>query len=451
MTLATAAAMLDAPLQGLDQTFTSVSTDTRTLQPGALFVALTGPNFDGHRFLDEARKKGAVGALVSEEQAILPAILVDDTRLALGRLAAAWRQQCPVPLVAVTGSNGKTTVKEMIAAILRQRGPVLATRGNLNNDIGMPLTLLQLRDEAFAVLEMGANHPGEIGYLSNIAKPDLALITNAGAAHLEGFGDLDGVARAKGEILSGLAEDGVAVLNADDPRLPVWRKLAGAKKIVTFGFHPLARVRTDPATAVTRWTQEGFHTEFEVSSPAGSFSLTLRLAGEHNLRNALAATAACLELKSSVDEIRAGLGRLQPVAGRLSSRPNPAGVWIVDDSYNANPDSVAAALQVLQGAPGRRWLVLGDLAELGTDAIALHARIGDQARAAGIDHLWAVGPMSRNAVERFGAGGRHFDDQTGLITALQETARPGDTLLVKGSRSAAMELVVEQLMKRKGD
>jgi UDP-N-acetylmuramoyl-tripeptide--D-alanyl-D-alanine ligase len=447
MSLLTAAQILEASLHGSDHEFTSVSTDTRSLQTGALFVALQGPNFDGHGFVGAAQQQGAVGCLVSESPAVrMPSIQVKDTRVALGQLAAGWRQRKPVPLVAVTGSNGKTTVKEMIAAILSQRASVLATQGNLNNDIGMPLTLLRLQDEAFAVIEMGANHPGEIAYLTHIARPNVAVITNAGAAHLEGFGDLDGVARAKGEILSGLAEGGTAVLNMDDLRYPLWRELAGNRRIITFGFNPSADVSADLAAVETVWTESGFYTQFSVTRPSGQFLVSLRLAGRHNLLNALAAIAACQALAISVAEIQQGLSNLQSVAGRLQTRISNTGLRVIDDSYNANPDSMLAAIDVLKTAPGRRWLVMGDLAELGEIEVTLHARVGEQAKAAGIDFLWSLGEKSCAASERFGSGGRHFADRAALVSALTHTLVAGDSVLVKGSRSAAMEQVVADLL-----
>ncbi|MDJ0807565.1 MAG: UDP-N-acetylmuramoyl-tripeptide--D-alanyl-D-alanine ligase [Gammaproteobacteria bacterium] len=447
MKLSAAAQILQAPLEGDDRLFTSVSTDTRTLRPDALFVALQGPNFDGHEFLEQASAKGAAGALVSaSRETDLATIRVADTRRALGRLAAGWRSQHSVPVVAVTGSNGKTTVKEMIAAILGQSASVLVTQGNLNNDIGMPLTLLRLQDERFAVLEMGANHPGEIAYLSGIAQPDVALITNAGAAHLEGFGDLDGVARAKGEIIGGLVGGGVAVLNADDPRLPIWRELAADKRVQTFGLSQLADVRTDPEILSTQWSETGFSMRFTVLSGAERFPVSLALAGQHNLRNALAAIAACQALGIGIADIQQGLAQLSPVPGRLQCRITTSGLRVIDDSYNANPDSLAAAIEVLRTAPGRRFLVLGDLAELGKDAKAHHVEVGRSAAQAGIDALWATGTLSCGAVDGFGAGGRWFSDQQGLIAELRRTLQSADTVLVKGSRSAAMERVVDSLL-----
>jgi UDP-N-acetylmuramoyl-tripeptide--D-alanyl-D-alanine ligase len=315
----------------------------------------------------------------------------------------------------------------------------------------MPLTLLGLRDERFMVLEMGANHPGEIAYLTRIAAPDVAVITNAGAAHLEGFGDLDGVARAKGEILAGIKPQGTAVLNADDPYLSYWQGLVQGKRVLTFGFAAAADVRVDPAAVQTRWTEQGFQTQVPVQSPLGEFVLELQLGGEHNLRNALAASAACVALDLPIASIQQGLAGLQPVAGRLQTRITPAGVRLIDDSYNANPDSVGAAIKVLQSAPGRRWLVMGDLAELGESAGDLHAGIGERARAAGIDRMWSCGPLSRAVVAAFGSNARHFADRDELVAALRPELAAGDTVLVKGSRSARMEKVVAALLAREDD
>jgi UDP-N-acetylmuramoyl-tripeptide--D-alanyl-D-alanine ligase len=346
----------------------------------------------------------------------------------------------------VTGSNGKTTVKEMIAAMLGQQAPVLATRGNLNNDIGMPLTLLGLREERYAVLEMGANHAGEIAQMTRIARPDVAVITNAGAAHLEGFGDLDGVARAKGEILAGLPAQGTAVLNADDRYLGFWQGLSTGKRCLTFGFHPRAAVRCNRTAVETAWTETGFLTRFRVQSQHGEFPLEMQLAGEHNLTNALAACAACLALEHPLSHIQQGLLQLAPVTGRLQTRISSSGLRLIDDSYNANPDSMAAAISVLRSAPGRRWLVMGDLAELGEAAASLHARIGEMAKTAGIERLWCCGPLSRAAAEHFGPAGRHFADRQSLAAALLESLASGDTVLVKGSHSSQMEQVVEALL-----
>ena len=445
--LARVAEQLDGVLVGDDIAFSAVSTDTRTLSGDALFVALKGPHYNGHDFIPQAIAAGASSLLVSEERLEpVPQIRVDNTRLGLGRLAALWRDAFPVPLVGITGSNGKTTVKELVAAILRQQGPVLATRGNLNNDIGMPLTLLRLQDEAYAVIEMGANHHGEIGYLAHIARPDVAIITNAGAAHLEGFGDLDGVARAKGEILSGLSPNGVAVLNADDPFFGYWCALLGERRLLSFGGSSRAHVRGELDRAETRWSEEGYRSVMRVHYRETAFEIELALAGRHNLMNALAAMATALALDIGIEQIQRGLASVEPVQGRLKSMRSDSGLRLIDDTYNANPDSVAAALAVLMQAPGERWLVLGDLAELGEQAEELHAEIGRSARAAGLPHLYTLGRLSRNAAQAYGEGAEAFDRIEDLVSALSARAVAGDTLLVKGSRSAGMERVVKLLM-----
>ena len=438
---------LNGALAGDDIAVSQVSTDTRTLTKGALFVALEGPHFNGHDFIPQAIASGASGLLVSEERLEPVAqIRVDNTRLGLGRLAALWRERFPVPLVGITGSNGKTTVKELIAAILSQRGTVLATRGNLNNDIGMPLTLLRLQDEAFAVIEMGANHHGEIDYLTRIARPDVAVLTNAGAAHLEGFGDLVGVARAKGEIFNGLSEDGIAVLNADDRFFDYWRGLLGERQLLSFGGSETADVRGELEQAETRWTEQGFRSLMRVHYQSTAFQVELALGGRHNLMNALAAIAAGLASGCTIEQIQLGLASVRPVDGRLKACRSSAGVQLIDDTYNANPDSVAAAIEVLKKASGNRWLVLGDLAELGDEAVELHARIGRSARAAGLPHLYTLGRLSSHAAEAFGEGARAFTQLEDLVAALKQEATAGDTLLIKGSRSAGMERVVKLLM-----
>lgn len=447
MRLSQAAEMLGVPLVGEDREINAVNTDSRTLQAGDLFIALKGPNFNGHDFLQQALAKQAAGAVVSEDWTdALPSIRVGDTRVALGRLAAGWRLQRPTPLVALTGSNGKTTVKSMIASMLARRGAVLATPGNLNNDIGMPLTLLRLRDEDFVVLEMGANHAGEIAYLTAIARPDVALITNAGHAHLEGFGDLAGVARAKGEIFQGLSKQGVAVLNADDPYLDYWRERVGSHPVRTFGFNSQAEVRAARDQVQTRWLEKGYQTRFQVHTPTGEFTLELALAGEHNVRNALAAIAVCQALGIDQVDIQRGLAEMRPVSGRLQVQTSPTGLRVINDSYNANPASLDAAIQVLRQAPGRRWLILGDLAELGAQVEELHRQVGERARQSGIDALWCVGPLSRATAEGYGEGARHFDTQAELIDALMGRLGDVDTILVKGSRSARMERVVQALL-----
>ncbi|WP_127477879.1 UDP-N-acetylmuramoyl-tripeptide--D-alanyl-D-alanine ligase [Sulfurivermis fontis] len=438
--LSQAAAWLAAERSGADVEFHGVSTDTRTLISGALFIALRGPRFDGHDYVAEAAARGAVAVLV--EHAVdspLPQLVVRDTRLALGRLAAAWRLHCNTPLVAITGSNGKTTVKEMCRAIFAHTGKVLATEGNLNNDIGVPLTLLRLTPQhRYAVVEMGANHAGEIAYLSDLAQPDAAVITNAGPAHLEGFGSVEGVARAKGEIYRGLRENGVAVINADDAYADLWRSMAGTHRQLCFGMAPEAIV-------TARWQAEGCGSRLWLQTPAGEAELLLPVPGRHNVMNALAATALALALEVDLAAIRRGLEGMQGVAGRLARRTAFNGAQLIDDSYNANPASMRAAIDVLAACAAPRILVVGDMGELGEGAAQLHREIGAYARAAGIDALYAVGPLSAATAAGFGAGARHFDESAALATALHQVLTADMTVLIKGSRSARMERVVEAL------
>jgi UDP-N-acetylmuramoyl-tripeptide--D-alanyl-D-alanine ligase len=408
-------------------------------------VALRGERFDGHDYVAGARAKGAAAALVDHALPLdLPQWVVADTRLALGSLAAAWRARFPGRVAAVTGSNGKTTVKELLAAILSQVGPTRATQGNLNNDIGMPLTLLRAREEAFLVLEMGANHPGEIAYMTAIGQPEVALITNAGRAHLEGFGSLEGVARAKGEIAQGLPPDGVFVVPGDSPYTPLWQGLAAGRAVLTFALDTPADLWAASGSIASRWDADGFRTAFVANRGSTLLPLELRLAGVHNVRNALAAAAAALALGVGVDAVRAGLLALAPVPGRLCPRTG-SGRRIIDDTYNANPDSVAAAVAVLTGLPGRPWLVLGDLGELGPRSLDLHREAGSQARAAGIERLFCVGTRSAAAADAFGPGAQHFADQAALIAHLRAAMTPDTLVLIKGSRAARMELVLNAL------
>ena len=438
--LTTAAGWLNAKLQGADVEFFGVSTDSRSIEPGMLFVALHGPNHDGHDHLEQAHAAGAVAALVERPLAIdMPQLVVADTRLALGQLAAAWRRQLQTPLVAVTGSNGKTTVKEMCAAILSRAGSTLATRGNLNNDIGVPLTLLRLSQEhRFGVIEMGANHAGEIAYLTQLAAPQVAIITNAAPAHLEGFGSVEGVARAKGEIFSGLSDNGVAVINADDDYAGLWRELSSGSRTLCFG---LAK----PADVGARGLGDVHGSELEVLTPLGSFHLNLPLAGRHNIMNALAAITAALALNIDFSDIAAGLESLSVVKGRLTMRAGLNGATILDDSYNANPASLHAGLEVLASCRGVRLLALGDMGELGDNAEALHRQAGNDARAMGIDGLYATGRLSRRASEAFGENGHFYEQQQQLVEALLPQLNKEVTVLVKGSRSSRMERVVEAL------
>lgn len=435
---------LDAQLQGDDVVFHGVSTDSRQLEPGMLFVALQGPNHDGHDHVAAAQAAGAVAAVVARPLPIdIPQLVVGDTLLALGAMAAAWRKTLGTPLVAITGSNGKTTVKEMCAAIFSQVGPTLATHGNLNNNIGVPLTLLRLSAEhRYGVIEMGANHAGEIAYLTSMVAPQVALITNAGAAHLEGFGSLEGVARAKGEIYAGLGEDGVAIINADDRYAPLWHELAEGHRVITFGADAdvSATYQVDEKGQLLLWRGLDHECAF-----------TLPLLGEHNLRNALAASAAALALELDSSVIAKGLQGMKPVQGRLYLRRGIENATIIDDSYNANPASLIAGLKVLAGFSGKRYLALGDMGELGEGAQAMHREMGEQALQLGIDRLYAYGGLSLEACEGFGSEGRHFSEQQQLIDALRPDLHADVTVLVKGSRSSHMDRVADALCERGQD
>lgn len=427
-----------------DSKFHGVSTDSRSIEAGMLFIALKGPNYDGHEYIDAVAKSGAAAVLVEHEVATeLPQLIVEDTRLALGRLASSWRSHVDVSVVAVTGSNGKTTVKEMLASVLSLEGNTLATHGNLNNDIGMPLTLLRLSEEhRFAVIEMGANHAGEIAYLTLLAKPDVALITNAAAAHLEGFGSIEGVARAKGEIFQGLSKTGVAVINADDSYAPVWQKLAVGYGITTFGLEAGAEVSAQ-WQAFSQDSAEG--SELNVHMDGQDMVIQLPLPGRHNVMNALTTCAAARAMGASLESIKQGLETMQPVTGRLQRCSGLNGSQLIDDTYNANPSSLQAGLEVLAACPGQRFLALGDMAELGEDAAQWHSDIGSEAKQMGIEGLYATGELSRNAAEGFGEAGYFFARYEELIDALRPELNSDVTVLVKGSRSSHMERVVEAL------
>lgn len=448
-TLGMLARAVGGELVGDDARFTGVSTDSRSIARGQLFVALQGPSFDGHEFVAAAESAGAVGAMVSRRAAmVLPQVVVEDTRRALGAYAHAWRMQFGYPVVGLTGSNGKTTTKEMIAAILARRGPVLATRGNLNNDIGVPLTLLGLEEKhTAAVIEMGANHIGEIATLVALVEPTVALVTNAGPAHLEGFGSVEGVAHGKGELYQGLGRDARAVVNMDDEWAALWCEFAAGHEVTTFAIDRPAdfRVLPDSIHALADGGQK-----FTLNSPGGDHQVTLPVPGLHNVRNALAAIAAAVTAGAAVADAVAALAAFKPVAGRLVTRQLNGGGTLIDDTYNANPASVAAAVQVLAAQPGTRWLVLGDMGELGPDAAAMHAAVGAQAKASGIDRLFALGPLARSAADAFGNGATHFDDIDGLLTALGAHVPADVTVLVKGSRSMRMERVVAALGAERG-
>ncbi|MGA7593886.1 MAG: UDP-N-acetylmuramoyl-tripeptide--D-alanyl-D-alanine ligase [Gallionella sp.] len=435
-----------------DITVNRVSSDSRKVAQGDLFIALRGEHFDGYAFVGTAAQAGATAAMVNAdscqvsqqnagEQAAVPLVLVDDTRLALGRLAGWWRSRFSLPVVAITGSNGKTTVKEMLASILSVAAgtadAVLATRGNLNNDIGMPLTLLRMNEgHRYAVIEMGMNHSGEIDYLTRIAEPDVALINNASGAHLEGLGSVEAVAQAKGEIFAGLRHHGTAVINSDDCHAPIWRTLAGAHPLLEFGLNANADISGT-------WHPLGNGLRLDVTAPQGMFAADLQVPGMHNALNALAATAAATVLKIPLETIAAGLEKFSGVTGRLQRKPALHGAIMIDDTYNANPSSMRAAISVLAQAPGKRILVLGDMGELGGGAADLHAGIGAEARLAGIEKLFALGALSVNTVREFGSGAQHFAQIGALQDALENELDANTTVLVKGSRFMKMERVVE--------
>ena len=434
-----------------DITVSGVSSDSRKVAQGDLFIALRGEHFDGYAFVDTAAQAGAAAAMVNADscheaqqkagEAAIPLVLVDDTRLALGRLAGWWRSRFSIPVVAITGSNGKTTVKEMLASILREAAgsaeAVLATRGNLNNDIGMPLTLLRMNaSHRYAVIEMGMNHPGEIDYLTRIAVPDVALINNASGAHLEGLGSVEAVAQAKGEIFVGLRHHGTAVINSDDSHAGIWRTLAGAHPLLEFGLNANADVSGT-------WQPLGDGLRLDVTAPQGMFAADLQVPGAHNALNALAATAAATVLNIPLETIAAGLEKFSGVAGRMQRKHALHGANLIDDTYNANPSSMRAAISVLAQAPGKHILVLGDMGELGGEAANLHAEIGAEARRAGIEKLYALGELSMNAVREFGSGAQHFAQIEDLQDALENELDANTTVLVKGSRFMKMERVVE--------
>ncbi len=413
-----------------------VERDSRQVQAGDLFLALRGERFDAHDFVPQVAGKASAALVSRVVDAPIPQVVVDDVRLALGRLAAAWRQSFQQPVIGLTGSNGKTTVKEMLGAILSLQGDTLATLGNLNNDIGVPLTLLRLRPQhAFAVIEMGMNHFGEIDYLTRIARPTIAVINNAGAAHLEGVGDLAGVARAKGEIFNGLSAQGIAVLNADDAYVNYWRGLNAAKRIVTFGMETPADVQGGSTVAMP----------FYVQAQGETIAVNLKLLGRHNQMNALAATATALALGVALETIRQGLEALQPVKGRLNPKPGKYGCRVIDDTYNANPSSTAAAIDVLASLPGKKILVLGDMGELGDTGERFHAALGQQALQAGIDELFTLGALSVHASAAFGQAAQAHSEVETLLAALEASLQPGAQVLVKGSRSMRMERVVDAL------
>lgn len=443
MHLQQAAASINGYLQGEDAIFSGCSTDTRQIKQNQLFIALRGENFDGHDYITDAIEKGACAAMVEEATTDqLPILVVDDCRRAMNDLAHYWRQQFGIPVVAITGSNGKTTVKEMVAAILSQTGPVLSTQGNLNNDIGVPLTLFGLNVEhQFAVIEMGANHAGEIDLLTHTADPDVAVITQCAPAHLEGFGSIQGVAEAKSEIYNGLGENGTAIINVDDDYADYWMNKTNMLHQITFGFSDRANVRASEVSL----NQDNAAYSFLLAAYQKQVQLNLSIPGKHNVQNALAAAACALALNVDMQMIKQGLESFTGVPGRLQIKSGLGKCRILDDTYNANPRSLEAGIDVLTGFDNQLWLVLGDMGELGRDSAELHRQMGEHARAAGIHRLFGYGTLAREAVQAFGQGAQYFENSENLIQSLMSDLNGDIAILVKGSRAMQMEKIVQAL------
>jgi len=450
MQISKAAEILQERYQGDDVCFLGCSTDTRTLKDKELFIALRGENFNGHDYLDKAKTSGASAVLVEEKHDgpgsstgsfSGPSIVVKNTRQAMGELAKNWRAGFSIPLVAITGSNGKTTVKEMLAGILSCKAPVLATQGNLNNDIGVPQTLFGLGEEhKYAVIEMGANHPGEIEWLSHVAQPTVATITQCAPAHLEGFGSIEGVAHAKAEIFDGLLEDGIAVINGDDDFAELWLEKSKHSNQLTFGLDSGNEVT---AESVCIEEDKSF---FQMITPVGDMELTLNLPGRHNIMNALEAAACAISLGISLSTVKQGLEFISAVKGRLQIKSGFKQCRIIDDTYNANPASLDVALKVLEKFPGRHWLVIGDMGELGDDTEALHAQAGKVSKTSGVERLYALGELTKLTVQSFGEGARHVDNHEQLVSLIGEEIDSDVTILIKGSRAMGMEHLVNALV-----
>ena len=447
MKLSVIAKEINATCHGaFDTEYTTVAIDSRKITGGELFVAVKGENLDGHDFIEQAIQNGAKAVLAArapqtlQEKSIL-FLEVQDTTVALGLLAAYWRRLHPIPMIGLTGSCGKTTVKEMIATICKLAGKTLATKGNFNNHIGLPLTLLGLdASYQYAVIEMGANHMGEIGYLCDIAQPNISLITNVNPAHLQGFGSLAGVAKAKGEIYEKLPNNGIAILNNRDEFAAYWRQMIGPRKIISFDIDPACNVYA------TDIEYQPFAVRFHLHSEKENRVITLSIPGEHTVLNALAAAGAGKALGIPFDTIVKALESFEAVKGRLKKWDGLNGAAIFDDTYNANPGSMKAALEVLAQCPGERIFVMGDMGELGDNTITYHAEIGDYARSKGIEKLMAVGNLTLHAVEAFGDGAKSYPDKQSLVNDLKEGLSSNTVVLVKGSRSAGMEVITDALI-----
>jgi len=441
LNLSDLAGVLDCATSARDVRIESIVTDSRQVRYGSLFAALAGSQVDGHEFASTAVEMGAVALLVSQRLDLdVPQLVVKDVLLALGRLARLIRDRVNPLVVGITGSNGKTTVKEMLSSILRLQGKALATRGNYNNELGVPLSLFELeQNHRFAVLELGASKAGDIAYLTGIARLDVGLVTNVGPAHLQGFGDEQGVAEAKGEIFAALPASGWAIINGDEPWSSAWRKVSTAGHTLTFGTQADNDVRLERQNGQAR-----------IVAPQGSFDLEIPLPGEHNLLNATAAVAAAIALDIPLDVIQSGLAEVKPVPGRLNLLRTASGCTVIDDTYNANPASLYSALQVLANMQGKAWLVLGDMKELGSRSRKMHAEVGEAARSLGVRRIFATGEMSKFTVDAFGQGATHFEDRESLIEALIPELRLGINCLIKGSRSMEMETVVAAIRQERG-
>lgn len=446
MTLTEAAKALGLPSNTANCTFTGICIDSRLVQPGNLFIALPGSKMNGHDFINEAASKGAACALVDHlVETSIPQLQTHDTVAALGALTAHWRNQFHIPFIAVTGSNGKTTAKSMIASILtaacdNNAEKVLSPQGTFNNHTGLPLTLARLNSShRYAVIEMGMNHFGEIEYLTKLTRPQVAMITNAAESHLEGVGDVAGVARAKAEIFMGLSDDGIAVLNRDDHFFGYWKEIVGKRKMLSFGYHADADVR-----ATIHPSQQTHHVT--IHTPKGEITLHLPLLGKHNVTNALSATAATIALDIPLSAVKNGLEQLLPVPGRLQLHKLENGVNIIDDTYNANPFSLQVAIETLANFSGKKILVLGDMKELGNNSKEYHEIAGEKIRHAGIDYLFTFGELSAMTASKFGEGAYHFNEQIKLLNALKPFLHNQATILVKGSRSMRMEKIIAGLL-----
>ncbi|MBQ4876834.1 UDP-N-acetylmuramoyl-tripeptide--D-alanyl-D-alanine ligase [Pseudoalteromonas luteoviolacea] len=440
------AEVLEAPFSGQNLAVANINTDTRTITDNEVFLALKGANFDGHKFVAQAKQKGAIAAIVSEPVDVdIVQFVVADTRIALGQLGQAVMQHVAPKTVAITGSVGKTTVKEMTAAILSRRGKVLATKGNFNNDIGVPLTLLRLsEDDEYAVIELGANHIGEIAYTSGLTKPDVAVVCNVAPSHLEGFGSIEGIGQAKGEIFGGLKDQGVAIINCDSEFAPMWEASLGEQSVKRFSMQDKLDVWAEDIQL-----DEFGCAEFSLCTEKATQQVKLALPGKHNVMNAVIAASLTLPFGTSLQDIAIALKDMPVVKGRVNVIDVSSALRVVDDTYNANVRSVKAAIELLKDMPGTRVLALGDMAELGEEARAYHQEVGEFAQQQGIDAVFTLGVLSRYASEVFEQPNRHFSTREHMLEVLSqfiENETGQCTLLVKGSRSARMELLVADLI-----